>query len=238
MAPIATPVGGENQEAVDEISSAKRSLFDAGPVHRLEEPTSESSKIAIKYASDDETEIESREDEASDAEEGQISSPVGKSAALQPGPGLHTCGECGKTYKHKNCLIKHNWEHHDLWAMTKRMCATKHQQVQLLEAAQVLSEMVVPPSERVKLELTTLPSASSKAGQAQPTTAKRPAGSPMMQHSMIYSLPVNTPNTFRPSHYIQSQPAYYIPSGIQMPHIYANTQTRSWPSGAGGHIRP
>lgn len=48
------------------------------------------------------------------------------------------CWQCGKVYKHKNCLIKHYWEHHESWESTKHLCQTKHQQVQLLEAAQVL----------------------------------------------------------------------------------------------------
>jgi hypothetical protein len=34
------------------------------------------------------------------------------------------------------------WEHHDSWEHTKKVCQTKHQQVQLLEAAQVLSEII------------------------------------------------------------------------------------------------
>jgi hypothetical protein len=54
---------------------------------------------------------------------------------------LHQCESCGKTYKHRNCLSKHLWEHHDAWEHTRRVCQTKHQQVQLLEAAQVLAEI-------------------------------------------------------------------------------------------------
>ena len=52
------------------------------------------------------------------------------------------CEICGKVYKHRNCLSKHMWEHHESWEHTKKSCQTKHQQVQLLEAAQVLSEMI------------------------------------------------------------------------------------------------
>lgn len=51
------------------------------------------------------------------------------------------CEQCGKTYKHHNCLSKHQWEHHWAWETTKKICATKHHQVQLLEAAQILIEM-------------------------------------------------------------------------------------------------
>jgi hypothetical protein len=48
------------------------------------------------------------------------------------------CGVCRKAYKHGYCLTKHAWEHHALWPLTKGMCPSKHQQVQLLEAAAVL----------------------------------------------------------------------------------------------------
>lgn len=59
----------------------------------------------------------------------------------------HQCDRCGKVYKHRNCLLKHAWEHHESWTLTKRWCQTKHQQVQMLEAAHVLVEMTAGFSE-------------------------------------------------------------------------------------------
>lgn len=56
---------------------------------------------------------------------------------------LYNCSHCGKTYKHHGCLTKHLWEHHELWNFTKKICRTKHQQVQMLEAAQVLADMII-----------------------------------------------------------------------------------------------
>jgi hypothetical protein len=56
---------------------------------------------------------------------------------------FHQCEQCGKIYKHRNCLSKHRWEHHESWELTKKACQTKHQQVQMLEAAQVLLEMKI-----------------------------------------------------------------------------------------------
>jgi hypothetical protein len=53
----------------------------------------------------------------------------------------HQCATCGKVYKHRNCLNKHLWEHHESWEVTKKLCSSKHQQVQLLEAAQILLEI-------------------------------------------------------------------------------------------------
>lgn len=57
-------------------------------------------------------------------------------------PNALQCEICGKVYKHRNCLSKHMWEHHESWEHTKKVCQTKHQQVQLLEAAQVLTEII------------------------------------------------------------------------------------------------
>lgn len=91
---------------------------------------------------------------------------VGAVHTSQGSPGakaLHRCMDCGKVYKHKNCLVKHLWEHHEMWHATKRQCHTKHQQVQMLEAAHVLAEMALPAGMRTAMELTTLPPPSAGA---------------------------------------------------------------------------
>ncbi|KAI8147317.1 hypothetical protein BJV82DRAFT_595090 [Fennellomyces sp. T-0311] len=51
---------------------------------------------------------------------------------------LHRCEDCGKVYKHPSCLSKHRWEHSDEWELTSKLLLTKHQQVQMLEAAAIL----------------------------------------------------------------------------------------------------
>ncbi|EEH07135.1 conserved hypothetical protein [Histoplasma capsulatum G186AR] len=51
------------------------------------------------------------------------------------------CDRCGKGYKHSSCLTKHMWEHDPAWAYTSKLLISKHQQVQLLEAASVLVNM-------------------------------------------------------------------------------------------------
>ncbi|OJD10537.1 hypothetical protein AJ78_08484 [Emergomyces pasteurianus Ep9510] len=51
------------------------------------------------------------------------------------------CDRCGKGYKHSSCLTKHMWEHDPAWAYTSKLLISKHQQVQLLEAATVLVNM-------------------------------------------------------------------------------------------------
>ncbi|KAF2865236.1 hypothetical protein BDV95DRAFT_260073 [Massariosphaeria phaeospora] len=51
------------------------------------------------------------------------------------------CETCGKGYKHSSCLTKHLWEHTPEWQYTSKLLISKHQQVQLLEAASVLVTM-------------------------------------------------------------------------------------------------
>lgn len=55
--------------------------------------------------------------------------------------GQYRCNDCGKSYKHPNCLQKHRWEHSEEWEVTKKLSLTKHQQVQMLEAAAILVGM-------------------------------------------------------------------------------------------------
>jgi transcription elongation factor Elf1 len=50
----------------------------------------------------------------------------------------YQCMECGKSYKHRNCLSKHVWEHSEEWELASSFLLTKHQQVQMLEAAAIL----------------------------------------------------------------------------------------------------
>ncbi|KAI4087560.1 MAG: hypothetical protein LQ339_008877 [Xanthoria mediterranea] len=67
-------------------------------------------------------------------------------AYLSKGEGKRASGElrcekCGKGYKHSSCLTKHRWEHTPEWSYTSKLLISKHQQVQLLEAASVLVGM-------------------------------------------------------------------------------------------------
>lgn len=43
-----------------------------------------------------------------------------------------------QAYKHERCLVKHRWEHTAHWKSSSHLLLSKHQQVQLLEAAAIL----------------------------------------------------------------------------------------------------
>ncbi|KAJ2504505.1 hypothetical protein GGI11_007339 [Coemansia sp. RSA 2049] len=66
----------------------------------------------------------------------------GSRSSYSPGRAACSCRVCGKQYKHRSCLNKHLWEHHDAWEACLKYNLTKHQQVQMMEAAQVLVDMM------------------------------------------------------------------------------------------------
>ncbi|OAQ35039.1 hypothetical protein K457DRAFT_66807, partial [Linnemannia elongata AG-77] len=51
------------------------------------------------------------------------------------------CPDCGKVYKHAASLLKHRWEHSVYWKPAAKFLLSKHQQVQLMEAAAILLGM-------------------------------------------------------------------------------------------------
>lgn len=53
----------------------------------------------------------------------------------------YKCETCSKIYRHPSCLIKHRWEHTTQWREASKLVLSKHQQVQLLEAAAILSHL-------------------------------------------------------------------------------------------------
>ncbi|KAG9045772.1 hypothetical protein FS837_005660 [Tulasnella sp. UAMH 9824] len=54
---------------------------------------------------------------------------------------IYRCETCSKVYRHPNCLLKHRWEHSPAWREASKFLLSKHQQVQLLEAAAILSHI-------------------------------------------------------------------------------------------------
>ncbi|KAM3078892.1 hypothetical protein ACMFMF_003820 [Clarireedia jacksonii] len=116
------------------------------PTHRMRMSStakSERSESAIDDDNnDDEMEDEDEDDEfAKDqmrrSNENGLLTKDGKKANAND----LKCDKCGKGYKHSSCLSKHLWEHTPEWSYTSKLLISKHQQVQLLEAASVLVTM-------------------------------------------------------------------------------------------------
>ncbi|GBE84278.1 hypothetical protein BKA93DRAFT_802345 [Sparassis latifolia] len=70
-----------------------------------------------------------------------ISVTSSKSANGKKRGTIFKCESCSKVYRHPSCLIKHRWEHSPHWREASKFLLSKHQQVQLLEAAAILSHL-------------------------------------------------------------------------------------------------
>lgn len=102
-------------------------------------------RIRVKTTSDDQA-IDSNDDVEDDAEAVVVpkvrrTSEAAGAKKEKSGAGELKCDKCGKGYKHSSCLSKHLWEHTPEWSFTSKLLISKHQQVQLLEAASVLLTM-------------------------------------------------------------------------------------------------
>ena len=53
-----------------------------------------------------------------------------------------------QVYRHPNCLVKHRWEHNPFWTEASQFLLSKHQQVQLMEAAAILTHGRSLPNDR------------------------------------------------------------------------------------------
>ncbi|PSS03806.1 hypothetical protein BD289DRAFT_97819 [Coniella lustricola] len=111
-------------------------------------------------------------------------------------PEIH-CQHCGKGYKHSSCLTKHLWEHTPEWSLTSKLLISKHQQVQLLEAASVLVAMNTIPTSPPDSARETSPSVSGRSsdqmdGRSSANTTPPP------QRDAIHSLDMNK-FTFSPT---------------------------------------
>jgi hypothetical protein len=105
--------------------SSPRDILATSPAGRPRRPSEASRKLRVSSLS---------ESAGRKLSVSSLSESIGRK-------GVYRCEECGKPYKHANCLYKHRWEHSEQWAMTSKLNITKHQQVQLLEAAAILVNM-------------------------------------------------------------------------------------------------
>lgn len=91
------------------------------------------------------------------------SSAVSDSGIIATENGLFQCAECGKTYKHQSCLLKHLWEHSEFWNDARKYALTKHQQVQIMEAAQILLDLEAASLGQVKDQVAPMEDIQEKA---------------------------------------------------------------------------
>ncbi|KAN0064907.1 hypothetical protein ACQY0O_001964 [Thecaphora frezii] len=120
---------------------------------------------------------------------------VKDSSTSHNGQLLHKCESCAKVYRHPSCLVKHRWEHTVYWKEASKFLMSKHQQVQLLEAAAILVGMdanarslpeekalwpaaVSPPSSGLlgsdQINFDTLMAAKRRNATATPSPARGP----------------------------------------------------------------
>lgn len=117
-------------------SYLSRSMNSAGHSHSVQKASPNPGEAsAAEVSSVDKSSSKSRNRRASEGS--HLVKGEGKRSSV---PELR-CERCGKGYKHGSCLSKHMWEHDPAWAVTSKLLISKHQQVQLLEAATVLVNM-------------------------------------------------------------------------------------------------
>lgn len=114
-------------------------------------PPPAAAPLSITTSDDYDDDVDDVDDDSLDLVDSPTSSPAPSSprlsmVAAHDHEGTVQCPTCGKEYKHKSCLSKHLWEHHPGWAVTKRLKLTKHQQAQMLEAADTLYSMLKTPA--------------------------------------------------------------------------------------------
>ncbi|KFG86208.1 putative C2H2 finger domain protein [Metarhizium anisopliae] len=139
------------------------------------------------------------------------------------------CDKCGKSYKHSSCLTKHLWEHTPEWSFTSKLLISKHQQVQLLEAASVLVAMN-------DKESTATPPESTKDSASEPDSSS-PAASGYSDHVERQSSADTTPPPMMEESGLSGL-SYRDGSGAGFARSYQSTVSGSLPRGSAyGHFR-
>ncbi|OAA38903.1 Zinc finger, C2H2-type/integrase, DNA-binding protein [Metarhizium rileyi] len=149
------------------------------------------------------------------------------------------CDKCGKSYKHSSCLTKHLWEHTPEWSFTSKLLISKHQQVQLLEAASVLVAMndkegTVTPPESTK-DSASEPDSSSPAASGYSEQVERQSSAdttppPMMEESGLCGLSYRDGHGAGFARSYQSAVSSSIPNGSAFGHSRQPSHERRPPS--------
>ncbi|KAF9336625.1 hypothetical protein BG006_007951 [Podila minutissima] len=108
---------------------------------------------------------------------------------------MNKCTHCGKAYKHLNCLWKHRWEHSKYWKSATKFMLSKHQQVQMMEAAATLlgmDESREPDQDEIVSlfckQRGHLAPSTSTASVSPPISAKSLSASPPQQHIHLQNM--------------------------------------------------
>lgn len=120
------------------------------------------------------------------------------------------CEACGKGYKHISSLAKHLWEHTPEWNVTKKLLISKHQQVQLLEAASILVGMNDVPSNPSSRRNSLVDDPRHLETHAEHTK-------PSFKNSYI-------PESYETSNYQRSNSISHYPPSIEYSHNAHNVQ--------------
>ncbi|KIK01155.1 hypothetical protein K443DRAFT_132410 [Laccaria amethystina LaAM-08-1] len=153
----------------------------------------------------------------------------------------HKCESCSKIYRHPSCLIKHRWEHTPHWREASKFVLSKHQQVQLLEAAAILSHIAPSASGGTSLpeDRSLWPSFLSGGSlpRADPVEAEAEAPLAVSGSAFPVSSSVPAPSTFSRSN--STGPRlhdYSIPSNVTQvrPGLVSVPTTGSVPQAAQG----
>ncbi|QPH01441.1 hypothetical protein C2857_005641 [Epichloe festucae Fl1] len=149
------------------------------------------------------------------------------------------CDKCGKSYKHGSCLTKHLWEHTPEWSFTSKLLISKHQQVQLLEAASVLvamngKESAATPPESTK-DSASEPDSSSPAASGYSEQVGRQSSTdttppPLLEEPSFNELSYRDRNACGFSRSYQSAVSGSMPKGSGFGHFRQPSHERRPPS--------
>ena len=100
-------------------------------------------------------------------------------------------------YRHPSCLIKHRWEHSPHWKEPTQVSMSKHQQVQMLEAAAILAHLDPSQGRALPLDRSLWPAIlSPPTGEAPLRSVSDPRNPLMSPNSVAAPL---TPSSMRES---------------------------------------
>lgn len=199
--------------------------------------TSYAQDMASTVADDIEVDVEDFDDGASVAESvggRSIDKRISKNARVKKRGTIFQCESCSKVYRHPSCLVKHRWEHSPHWREASKFMLSKHQQVQLLEAATILSHLT--PGSSLPDDRSHWPSFLSNGLLPPPSVENTAAMNPQMTTVSARSGTKSTPSSLNGAHHLVSSS---VPARAQAPHLDRNrsTSVTSTASGAAGGPR-